>query len=210
MPSALSFDGSTAVGGVSGRSPYRVWRVRAGSFEWLPNVPGGFLGGSPVGVSSDGEVIAGRAQAAGGGMVPTIWTGNTSVATPGPPDYWALTRAISNDGSVVIGGIPAANAFIIRSGQMQVYTSPPGMTLGSVSADGTIASGTAVRSGSSEPILVANGEVRWLRDELDAHGVSTAGWAFSANPLVSRDGTTFVGNGTFNNVPQAWRAVLPR
>lgn len=210
---ALSYDGSTEAGVLSSRSPHEVFRVRNGHMELLPIPAQSYLGAVlRTGVLSDnGELLAGRARSAAGGLPPTIWNGSASVAAIASDTDWSVPVAMSADGSVVVGNIPQTSSFIYRNGQYQTLTMPERITLTGVSADGAIVVGTARRTTASpiEAVLAVGGQVRWLSDELAAHGAPATGWTLST-VRVSRDGSTFVGDGTSPTGGQAWRATLPR
>jgi uncharacterized membrane protein len=208
---AVSFDGTTALGVLAGRSPYPLVRVRAGQVDLLPLLPGGLLGASASAISIDGEVIAGRCTTATGNP-PAIWTGNATVTTPAPETYWAVATAMSSDGSVIVGTLPGTNSFVVRSGQLQVLSSPDTLQLTGISADGQIAVGTAQRGSPlvSEAVILVNDQVLWLKDELQAQSVDVSSWASASSSFISRDGTAYCGTGVVGGVTQAWRAVRPR
>jgi probable HAF family extracellular repeat protein len=125
-------------------------------------------------------------------------------------------NAVSADGSVIVGYDTSASgieAFRWTSaGGMVGLGDLPGGIFDSealaVSADGSIVVGRG--DGSAEPFIwdAVNG-MRSLSTVLTDLGLDLSGWDLRTATGISADGSTIVGDGVYNEVEQAWIAVIP-
>lgn len=102
----ISRDGGTIVGwsmdGPSGSQDAFVWTATDG-FRVLQRLPGAMFGGRADGVNHDGTIVVGYDD---GFRRAVLWTG-TSVMDLGIATGWtgSLAKVVSDDGSVVLGGL---------------------------------------------------------------------------------------------------------
>ena len=105
---AVSADGSTIVGESSSSNAPGVeafrWTAGAGMVG-LGDFPGGVTNSNAYGVSADGSVVVGNGYPPSNVHEAFRWSAGTGMAGLGflPCDTWTIARAVSGDGSVVVG-----------------------------------------------------------------------------------------------------------
>jgi uncharacterized membrane protein len=123
IPSGMTFDGSTVVGGViffdNGTNAPWIWTAHGGSVEFL-NLPPGYSGGNAAAISNDGQLIAGNVRGPGrvGVSQATVWRDGSPEILPSTQPWSAVggnpfeanvaytarrTHPMTDDGSVIVG-----------------------------------------------------------------------------------------------------------
>lgn len=142
----ISGDGRFVVGGGVGLSPEnsRAFRwSQAGGFEDVGVLPG-FAQASAIGANDDGSIVVGTCLTAGGFPTGFRWTATGGMQPIGTATY---LRAISRDGSTIIGNQgTATDGFVwTQSGGLQLLPPLGGVghaAAGGVNFDGSIVVGS--------------------------------------------------------------------
>ena len=205
---AISADGSVIVGGAGfcsfmpDASAFR-WKTD-GDITYLEHLPGG-VQASATDVSADGSVVVGydsdRYLSASGWMEAFCWTEDGGIIglgdLPGGAS-WSEARAVSADGSVVVGRASTG------------YTTLPKSVAGPT--EGTL----QIQSPDPIPVFEAfiwteSGGMRNLREVLTSIcGLDLNGWTLTTATDVSADGLTVVGTGINpDGNSEAWIATIP-
>ncbi len=169
-------------------------------------------------MSANGSVAAGNIEGGLGISTPYQWTNGALVSWPGSTSYSTVAKAISPDGSVVVGSMGVngngdTNPFEWTNGTVTSVTLPAGFVVGSamgissdLSSDGATivgsmapnASGQYAEGGTAFIWTRASG-IQNLQHVLTADynlGSSLAGWTLTEATAITPDGNTIVGNGT--------------
>jgi len=205
---AISADGSVIVGGAGfcffmPDSSAFGWKTD-GDITYLEHLPGG-VQASATDVSADGSVVVGydsdRYVSASGWMEAFRWTEDGGIIglgdLPGGAS-WSEARAVSADGSVVVGRASTG------------YTTLPKSVAGPT--EGTL----QIQSPDPIPVFEAfiwteSGGMRNLREVLTSIcGLDLNGWTLTTATDVSADGLTVVGTGINpDGNSEAWIATIP-
>ena len=124
----ISADGSTIIGESSSANSgnnleaFR-WSAATGMVG-LGDLPGGVFHSIAYATSADGSVIAGYSLPPSGVHEAFRWTAATAVQPLGfiPCDTWSIARAVSGDGSIIVGDPQIANG-----GCVFIWDAPHGM-----------------------------------------------------------------------------------
>ena len=168
-------------------------------------------------MSANGSVAAGNIEGGLGISTPYQWTNGALVRWPGSTSYSSVAKAISPDGSVVVGsmginGNSDTNPFEWTNGTVTSLTLPAGFVVGSamgissdLSSDGaTIVGSMAPNSsvqyaqGGTAFIWTQASGIQNLQQVLTADynlGSSFAGWTLTEATAITPDGSTIVGDG---------------
>lgn len=225
----VSKDGDVVVGECAfgpSESEAFLWTPALG-MKSLGDLPGAPRYSLAVGVSGDGQIVAGIgnynpiSNAAGQAF---RWTEETGIVGLGYlPGYGAsLANGISVDGEVIIGygsnGGSSRQAFLWRSwsGIVGLGFLPngwPNSSALSASFSGLIIVGVARNSFGQQEAFVFDEAygMRSLREVLvNQCGLGLAGWRLISATAVSDDGSTIIGLGQNpDGMQQSWVAVLP-
>lgn len=202
---AVSGDGKVIVGSVyttaEGVSSELYRWSESGGFEILGDSRAPF-GKEATGVSADGNTIIGYVISHEGpfGFVDAP-EGRYSL------DIFNRPRAISGDGSVVVGSDVVAPFRWTRDTGLRFLTEErtPGIAF-AISGDGTVIVGQNL----SEPFIwTAKSGMIDIKSRLADEGVDISGWDLQTAVGVSDDGTTIIGNGLNpDGVREAWIATI--
>lgn len=211
QPAALSADGSTIVGkassGTVSQTAFR-WTAATGLVD-LGDLPGGTVDSYATAVSADGAVVAGHGTSAGkplpGGGSTAItnegfrWTaagGMVGLGSFSGSPYGSDARAVSADGSVIVGAATAANGFP-RAFRWTAETGLVDLGLpadagqaeaNGISADGSIVAGTSYNTTTGSRAIF-----RWtVADGLTSLGTIAGGTSGNATG-ISSDGSVIIG-----------------
>lgn len=211
QPAALSADGSTIVGKASSSTASQT------AFRWTPatglvdlgDLPGGVVDSYATAVNSDGSVVVGHGTSAGkplptGGSTALTnegfrWTaadGLVGLGAMSDSPYGSDARAVSADGSVIVGtatpadGFPRAIRWTSATGLIDL-----GLPVGSaqaeangVSADGSVVAGTTYNNNTGSRAIF-----RWTAaDGLTSLGTIAGGTSGNATG-ISADGSVIIG-----------------
>jgi len=191
----------------------------------LGDLPGGGFWSEAWAVSADGLVVVGMSDSGSSGDEEAFrWTESEGMVGLGflgadpeePMLAGSSARAVSADGSVVVGSTSTATAtshepFRWENGVMTGLGIRGSAT--GVSADGSVIVGGAVFAGSVyEPFIwdITHG-VRSLRGVLVGDcGLDLADWTLERASGISADGLTIVGYGTNpDGLTEGWIATIP-
>jgi probable HAF family extracellular repeat protein len=219
----VSADGSVIVG-TTGDNAFR-WTQATGivALRGLSSV--GPLN-QALATSGDGSVLVGRSKSSGasGGEEAFRWTASGMTGLGG---YRSVARAVSADGSVVVGdgrGASGIEAFrwTASGGRINLGTlgTIPGHLFDSfaldISADGSVIVGrsdTDARGGTEAFLWNPADGMRLLQDILTADfGLDLTGWRLTSATGISADGLTIAGVGYSPNTSsgqEAFIAVIP-
>ncbi len=177
--------------------------------------------------SANGSVVAGNIEGGLGISTPYQWTNGALVQWPGSTTHSSIAKAVSPDGSVVVGSMGVnssgdTNPFEWTNGTVTSLTLPAGFVGGSamgVSSDG------ATIVGSMAPFVTENyaeggtafiwsqaSGFQNLQQVLTANynlGSSLAGWTLTEATAITPDGDTIVGTGIdTKGATEGWIATL--
>ncbi|MBL8064351.1 MAG: hypothetical protein JNM34_00685 [Chthonomonadaceae bacterium] len=193
---AISSDGNVIVGQSSTQSgPVAAFRWTQGTgMVNLGYLPNGSAVASAGGVNQDGSVVVGYSLK-DDGQHAFRWTQAGGMADLGV----GYANAVSDNGSVVVGGAGNGNAF--RWTQATGMQNIGGNLARAVSSDGSIVGGSANNRAflwSSATGLVD------LNEFLPTQGVDLTGWVLTSTSGISSNGQSVCGQGTFNGSPRGW------
>ena len=171
-------------------------------------------------VNADGSVAVGGSCLNGSTTAscqPFRWTTTTGMVSLGFLAGYFVSGAygVSADGSVIVG--PACNVTNVRSCQAFRWTASTGVVaIGSGIAYATDAAGDVVVGSTMDGQGNATDAFIWtitgmqsITHILTLHGINLTGWKLTAATGVSADGTTIVGQGSYNGQIANWVAYLP-
>lgn len=219
---AVSADGNTVVGSgytflCCSSAPYR-WTLSGGMVALSDLIMDG-IASTAVDVSADGSVIVGGGDGGSGTSVPYRWTSSGGMVDLGtvPGEVSALVRAVSSDGSVVVGysGLQAFR-WTSSGGMVGLGTLSGGMLANSssaydVSADGSTIVGHARNGLGVDEAMIweTTTGMRELDEVLTGYGLDLTGWSLHRASGVSDDGRVITGWGTNpSGDREAWIATL--
>jgi probable HAF family extracellular repeat protein len=213
--SGVSGDGNT-VTGYSFDADFNTTAFRwtsGGGMQSLGTLPGGLTSEGRK-VSRDGGTIIGMAGTAEGDRA-FVWTQSSGMQSLGllsPGDGWSSAWGVSADGAVV-AGFSGINAVIWTNGNAQNIGMLPGATNAiayTLSDDGTLVGGYSFFGFDATATLWSQtlGTVD-LNTYLPTLGIDLTGWELDYTRDISADGTTIVGEGTFNGEPRGWVVTIP-
>lgn len=211
QPAALSADGFTIVGKASSSTASQTafrWTAASGLVD-LDDLPGGPADSYATAVSADGSVVAGHGTSAGkplpgGGSTALTnegfrWTtagGLVGLGSFSGSPYGSDARAVSADGSVIVGAATAANGFP-RAFRWTAETGLVDLGLpadagqaeaNGISADGSIVAGTSYNTTTGSRAIF-----RWtVADGLTSLGTIAGGTSGNATG-ISSDGSVIIG-----------------
>lgn len=211
QPAAISADGSTIVGKASSSTASQTafrWTAAGGLVD-LGDLPGGTVDSYATAVCADGSVIAGHGTSAGqplpgGGSTALTnegfrWTaagGLVGLGSFSGSPYGSDARAVSADGSVIVGAATAANGFP-RAFRWTAETGLVDLGLpadagqaeaNGISADGSIVAGTSYNTTTGSRAIF-----RWtVADGLTSLGTIAGGTSGNATG-ISSDGSVIIG-----------------
>ena len=208
----ISRDGSTVVGISDANLAFR-WTAATGLVN-IGDLPGGTAYSSATSVSADGSVIAGDGTLAGGFLEDEAfrWTSATGLVDLGRAH--TQPRAISDDGSVIVGIQNQAFRWTQQSGFVSLGVLP-GYEQESkafdVSADGSVVVGSSQGPLDNKAFIwdAVHG-MRSLTEIATGLGIDLTGWSLRTAYGISADGGTIVGEGLDpEGFSEGWRIVLP-
>ena len=184
-----------------------------GGMQSIGTLPGGTTSEGRR-VSRDGGTIIGIAGSPEGDRAFT-WTESVGMQNLGllsPGDSGSSAFGVNGDGSVV-AGFSGTNAVIWTNGAAQDIGMLPGATNAiayTLSDDGSLVGGYSFFGFSPRATLWsrAMGTVD-LNTYLPTLGIDLTGWNLQYTRDISTDGTTFVGEGTFNGEFRGWIVTIP-
>lgn len=210
----ISRDGSTVVG--SGRIGTTAVRAVTWTTPGAPRSIG--AAGTAVtiatAVSADGWWVSGFEG--GQGFIWDAINGRRPLNAGGPGG--AFPRAMSDDGSVIVGGTPTAPWRWSRSQGMYFLPGPRGLSgvgaANGVSADGSVVVGGRIANGETDArtafIWTEAAGTHYVGDILTMAGIDMSGWLLTRAIDVSADGRHIVGEGINPaGVRESWYAYLP-
>ena len=216
---SVSSDGSTyaGVGPGSGAGTVRSWRTVNGVSTDLGLVPGS-VWTAAYGMSDDGRTITGYAAFPGSPFLPVrpmIWTEGAGIAELPLPEgsVSGFGQAVSRDGGTIVGngssltdsevpfvwtaagGSLALDRSAVPYGRTYADTvTNAGVVFGKNDANGPYAA-IVWESATSSALDLKT----WLTSKYDL-GSSLAGWNLKEIVSATPDGSTLLGNGSFNGV----------
>lgn len=216
---AISADGSVIVGSYGNvpRSEAIYWTHGEGKVHRLGCLPGGQKSAA-YDVSADGSLIVGRSETATG-FEAFRWTETDGMVGLGtlPDTVASEARAVSRDGSVIVGG-GGGEAFrwteqtgMVGLGGLSGYR-VIGLANG-VSADGSVVVGMDVNGFGPEAFIWdAAHKMRSVHEVLEKEpglAEQLSGWNLTSATAISADGRVVVGWGTSpHGDREAWMARL--
>lgn len=174
---AISADGSTIVGESSSSNAPVVEAIRwtaATGMVGLGDLPGGITNSNAYGVSADGSVVVGNGYPPSNVHEAFRWTATGGMVGLSflPCDTWTIARAVSDDGSVIVGDpqITSCKCVFIWDAQhgirdlLNVLTNDYGLNLSgwqlcratALSYDGNIIVGYGVNPSGQTEAWIAN------------------------------------------------------
>lgn len=224
----VSADGSTIVGWIPGGSniiPVRWHRVGTtyppSTLTFLPDLPGGAIGGTANAVSEDGSVIVGWSVSASGTEA-VRWTdadGPVGLGDLPGGDFFSAASDVSSDGRVVVGRSVSSGTQAFRwtaeSGMIPLHSN---VAISASWANATSADGSVTVGGyrlQSDPgtdrafVWDTTNGLRDLTSLLQSLGVDLGGLVLREATDVATDGTAIAVVGwSFPSEPRAWRARI--
>ena len=208
----VSADGSAIVGGSSSAASYASGTYNYETFLWTPSegmvglgdLPGGSVNSWAQDVSSDGSVVVGYGNIGpnSSNIEAFRWTAGGGMAGLGflPGHTYSFARAVSSDGSVVVGA-SQYEAFRWTAGGGMVglgfLAGDNASRATGVSADGSVVVGYSQGSGGIQAILWTQAGGMVGLGFVPGHGSSRAYGVSADGSVVVGVGDTGLGDGTF-------------
>jgi uncharacterized membrane protein len=218
---AASYDGSVIVGStlLDGRHTAFRWTQQNG-FEFLGN--GSSIAGSALGVSADGQVIAGYEASDSQAFRWTLQDGKTPISSAGLGGN-STAVDVSANGSVVVGNISGSISFRWTTEQGMIPLGPSALP-GSHTINPLFSYALATTNAGEAVVGSGNGTIAYVWTEQFGMeslalvlanrfglGSALAGWQLEEATDISPDGRAIVGKGRSpSGQTQAWLARLDR
>lgn len=230
----VSADGSVVVGSSKSANSTANWAneayrwTEAGGMIGLGDLAGGYFDSVAMGVSADGQVVAGVSdrkytmyEAYYGAFRWTPAGGMVAIGEMPGGDYYSWAWGMSGDGLTIVGSSDGGGSYY----QAFRWTAASGMVSLGNTADGSLRSRTALAASYDGSVVVGKGGtssgdqafiwdaihgMRKLRDVLTSdYRLDLTGWTLWEARSVSASGRTIVGNGKNpSGQIEAWLVVL--